>query len=265
MGTMVYKNKLGKRVPSVTTINGASLGWSKDVLMRWVYNSMLDGIDPFEKRDAACETGTLCHEFVEHHIYGVSVPQEELSKYTFEQVAVATRGLEQFKKMEKEYGIEWLETEYPRVSEEYQYGGCLDGVGKMGNKIFLGDIKTSNGIWAEHLVQLAAYRNLLYEEGKYNPEQYWIFKIKKDLSLDDTDIVKFINLADYVENIHETMDMCFELFVELRKMYDQKKVFDKITKSINDSVDPKEYKGKKDITITPWYKYFKLGLTPTTV
>ena len=228
MPTQVYKNSSGKRVPSVTTIIGKSLGWNKDILMRWVYNSMKQGVDPYVKRDEACTVGSLVHDYVEHHIYGTELSMELKSKHTFEDITVAERGLQQFKLQESEYKITWLETEYPLVSDSLNYGGCLDGVGVMGDVLFLGDIKTSNAIYPDHIIQLAAYNNLLREEGKYIPSEYWIFKIKKDIALEDEELVRFIPVSQ------EAIELGWKEFQYLRQMYDDEKVFMKMTKKMNE-------------------------------
>ena len=51
------------------------------------------------------------------------------------------------------------------VSEEYRYGGTFDGVGLMDGKHSLIDFKTSNSLYSDYLIQLAAYAHLI-EEGE---------------------------------------------------------------------------------------------------
>ena len=56
-----------------------------------------------------------------------------------------------------------FKSEIPLVSEQYQFGGTLDGVGMIGEQYSLMDFKTSNGTYGDHLIQLAAYQ-ILWEE-----------------------------------------------------------------------------------------------------
>ena len=49
------------------------------------------------------------------------------------------------------------------ISEVHQYGGTPDAIGSLDDKLCLLDWKTSNSVYTDHLVQIAAYRMLWNE------------------------------------------------------------------------------------------------------
>ena len=70
--------------------------------MRWVYSSMKQGIDPYEKRDKACDLGTYIHLCIEHLIYNAPVPEEDTSKMSFEDVLIAEKAVDKYKQLESD-------------------------------------------------------------------------------------------------------------------------------------------------------------------
>jgi len=58
--------------------------------------------------------------------------------------------------------IEIVEQEMALVSEKYRYGGTPDAIGYCNGKLSLLDWKTGR-VYSDHLLQLAAYRNLIRE------------------------------------------------------------------------------------------------------
>ncbi len=59
--------------------------------------------------------------------------------------------------------LEIHHAEVPLVSERYRFGGRLDAIGVVGNEMVLVDWKTSNSVYLDYTLQLAAY-SLLWEE-----------------------------------------------------------------------------------------------------
>ena len=163
-----YKNAAGVRVPGVTTI----IGRFKDSggLMWWAFgqgqaaergeiNSLYD------KRDEAAEAGTLAHAYVEAHISGEKFP--DLSKYPTEIAKQAMQGYDNYLKWQDSTNMVIVEQEMPMVSEKYQFGGTPDAIMVRG-ELALGDWKTSNAVFQDHIIQLAAYK-ALWEEN--NPDR----------------------------------------------------------------------------------------------
>ncbi|MDJ0512779.1 MAG: hypothetical protein QNJ62_04980 [Methyloceanibacter sp.] len=148
----------GTRVPGVTTI----LGRFKDAggLIHWAWRQGKDGLDYRESRDAAATAGHMAHEMVEGFIRNgmFSVPKGD------DETAVerATTAFDAFLKWAQQTKLKATHTEMPLVSERYRFGGTFDALLVDGRRA-MGDWKTSNGIYADYLAQIAAYA-ILWEE-----------------------------------------------------------------------------------------------------
>jgi len=64
--------------------------------------------------------------------------------------------------------MEIVEQETPLVSEKYQFGGTLDAI-MVNGELALGDWKTSNAVYPDHIIQLAAYWKLWEENNPDRP------------------------------------------------------------------------------------------------
>jgi len=165
MAHPIYKNAAGKRLPSVTTI----IGKFKEAggLIHWAWDLGIQGIDYRKVRDGAAESGTFAHSMVEADIRGLPHPTIPL----LDNMDAKAREelVDKWRKAESAYGAyrEWrtqtqLKPEHTEVSmicECHQTGGTLDTILVQGKRS-LGDWKTSNSIYPEYLIQLAAYRHL---------------------------------------------------------------------------------------------------------
>lgn len=162
MAHTVYKNKDGKRVPSVTTIISNNLGWNKQMLIAWSKKIALQqGKDSKEIVDDAANVGTLTHLLIESKIKSI-VP--DISIYPKEDLKRAKNGYIGFCNWEKFWQPEkYVYSEIKLVSEQYQFGGTIDIVAEKNNNLHILDIKTSNYIHAEMAIQLAAYKRLFEE------------------------------------------------------------------------------------------------------
>lgn len=144
------------RVPSVTTV----LGRFKESggLVHWAWEMGKQGKDYREVRDSAADSGTKAHEAVEQWIKKETVtfegPEDVVKK--------AKKSFDAFLEWADQTQLEITDTEVPLVSERYKFGGTLDAMLIRGKRS-LGDWKTSNKIYPEYLVQIAAY-GLLWEE-----------------------------------------------------------------------------------------------------
>jgi len=157
MPTIEYRVN-GVRVPGVTTVIGTSLGWNKGALMHWAWTEGKEGRNYRDTQQSAADAGTLAHAMVEARIRKqdfVAPPTASpddlrlagLSFSAFEEWFTGTR-------------VELIETEVHLVSEAYRFGGTPDAIGRMKGNVCLLDWKTSRGIYAEYLIQLAAYQHL---------------------------------------------------------------------------------------------------------
>ena len=66
---------------------------------------------------------------------------------------------------EKTKKVEPILCEHPLVSEKLGFGGTIDFYGLIDGVATLKDYKTAKAIYPEHLYQVAAYRQLLEENG----------------------------------------------------------------------------------------------------
>lgn len=201
-----YKNAEGKRIPGTTTI----IGRFKDSggLIQWAYNQGKDGKTLYEERDKAAECGTLAHEMVEKFINGEdhmvvlkTVPVEMASK--------ALSAFQNFRDWKDQTKIEII-THYQEiqlVSEQHQFGGTPDAIGILNGKHILLDWKTSNAIYPDYMMQLAAYKLLWEENGK--PEidgGFYLCRFSKEF-------------PDFSAHFFGELDLAREQFLLMRKMY----------------------------------------------
>lgn len=172
MPTQPYLNAKGERVPGVTTVIGANLGWNKDALKLWANREGLAGREM--RRDwggstmeRAANIGTAAHGMIEAHVLGLDVEAGAaalLAKLCPEDQTKARRGFQNFLRWYSTSQLRVTRTEFPFVDEEYQFGGCPDALIEQpsmteGEPVeeTIGDWKSSKGTYADHFIQVAAY------------------------------------------------------------------------------------------------------------
>jgi len=166
-----YKNLAGKVVPSVTTIIGGNLGWNKGALIGWTRKMALQGIDPSKERDEAADVGTLAHALIEEHITTVAPHLEvvpvDVELYSPANLKMAENAFQAYLSWEEQNNVDLtdprVQTELRLVSEWLQYGGTLDLIAPVDGVLSLVDFKSTNALYAEHRIQLAAYEWLCEE------------------------------------------------------------------------------------------------------
>lgn len=172
-----YSNN-GEIIPGVTSVLGVI---AKPALVNWAANTATDyiaeqivpgkGYDElqlqtifdngrrahWQKKVDAGAIGSFVHKFVEDYINGKNPPipvNEDLKK-----------AVGRFMNWVKEHSVKFLLSEQVIYSRKYKYAGTLDFVCKIDGKMYLGDLKTSNGIYKEEYgMQLAAYKHARIEE-----------------------------------------------------------------------------------------------------
>lgn len=173
----------GKSIPSVTKIlniisKPALIGWAARMAAEHFKNQIQPGksydevqlITIFEsaksahwkKKVDAGNIGTFVHNWVEDHINGKkpSIPVNKALK----------EAVQRFLDWEKAYKVKFLLAEQQVYSKKYRYVGTLDFICRIDGKMYIGDLKTSKGIYPEMLIQTAAYRFAREEE--YPKEKY---------------------------------------------------------------------------------------------
>ncbi len=160
----------GEPVVGTTTVCGmlnkpALVGWAGKLCTDLAWRAGKAG-EPMPKwnallydtRDAAADAGTLVHEAFEARLHNQPVPEfpdTDIGKAAKQGFANALHWLESS-------GMKVESHERPLVSLAYRYGGTPDAIMRNNDVVSLGDWKTG-GIYAEMILQMAAYRQLLAE------------------------------------------------------------------------------------------------------
>lgn len=153
----------GTRVPSVTTI--ISRFKESGALIQWAYKQGKEGRELYAERDTAADIGTLVHSLVEADIHQQPHPPIPPD---LEQRVIS--GYSAWRDWWAQSRLEIVATELQLVSTEHGYGGTPDAIGKdVHGRLVLLDWKTSNAVYPDHLIQLAAYVHLWDENHPDEP------------------------------------------------------------------------------------------------
>lgn len=156
-----------QRVPGTTTV----IGRFKDSggLLHWAFKQGQSGAASlYEKRDEAGNIGTLAHQMVEVQINndasGVGEPPEAvLEGVPDEHAEKARNAFMMYRLWASQTKLKLLSNyqEIQLISHEYRFGGTPDAIGEIDGEIVLLDWKTSNSVYPDYLIQLAAYQHLV--------------------------------------------------------------------------------------------------------
>ncbi len=200
-----YYLKSGERVPSVTEILGKFK--NADPLVGWAFKLGKEaGIasaqgrpsprSAHEVKTQAGQAGNIAHDMIECFI--------KTETYTYDGPKLA-EGVMDRAKQGFANGVRWLTTsqykvvncETSLVSEKYQFGGTRDVLFQMPGFLpvyRLGDWKTSNSIYADYLIQVAAYDILAEECEGISVSGYDILRFSKEYA--DFEHKSFNDLSD---------------------------------------------------------------------
>lgn len=153
-----YRLADGTKVRGVTTV----LGRFKESggLLQWAFQVGKSGAPSlYAPRDEAADVGSLAHDCIEADLHGRERPAIPPDKA--ERVASA---LAAYREWFDGARMTIVATEVPLVSEQYRFGGTIDAIARDGKgRLCLLDWKTSNAVYADYAIQLAAYRQLWNE------------------------------------------------------------------------------------------------------
>jgi hypothetical protein len=200
----------GSRVPGTTTI----IGRFKDSagLMHWAFKQGKAGkARLYEEAEKAADIGTLAHAMVEDHIKG-NDPYALLAGMCPDDEDMRQKAQSAFKAYlawESMTKLRVVDQELQLISEKYKYGGTPDAIGLINNELCLLDWKTSNSVYSDYLIQLAAYRNLWEER---NPDQpltggFHLLRFAKEH-------------ADFAHHYYPNLDNAWRAFVLMRELYE---------------------------------------------
>lgn len=184
----------GARTPGVTTILGVI---SKDALKYWAVNQaieylqtvlkpgkvidevqLLNHLEVARKKHTeftkgAATLGSMVHAWIESYIKGEN-PSAPINREM--QQAVAG-----FMKWKNDHRVVFLESEKVVYSRKYNYAGITDFICEIDGKKYIGDIKTSNALYPEYMLQVSAYRGALEEmNGKDEFAGMVLVRVPKD-------------------------------------------------------------------------------------
>lgn len=180
----------GKPMTGVTTILGviakpALINWSANMAVSYIKANLNKGIKTgnwekifaearvahTKKKENAGDVGTLAHKWIEAYIKGEKKPITKEIKPM----------IDNFLRWEDEVKPKFLESEMRVYSRKYWFAGTLDLILEIDGEIWIGDIKTSSGIYPEQFYQTAGYQIALQEMGLYpNIKGHIIINLKKD-------------------------------------------------------------------------------------
>jgi hypothetical protein len=155
----IYRLSSGEEVPSVTTVLAIL---EKPGLHFWIADVTRAGNDWTKIRDNAGDVGTLAHYLIMCTLKGEA---PDTNEYSQADIQKASNCLAKFKSWLKEHPVSPVMIETPLVSEEYKYGGTLDLFAEYNGEFTLVDFKTGKALYPEYFYQVAAYRQLLQEQG----------------------------------------------------------------------------------------------------
>lgn len=128
------------------------------------------------KKEKAGDWGSEIHSAIEEFIKNGKEPNlKDEQKIVFDK----------FKKWAKDNKVKFLESEKHVWSKDLWVGGICDLVLTIDGKKYIGDIKTSSGIYDEAFFQMGAYNLCLEDMGEHKDvEGYLVINLKKDGTMD---------------------------------------------------------------------------------
>jgi genome maintenance exonuclease 1 len=117
-----------------------------------------------DNRDKAGEKGTEIHGWVEVLI---NKAINENGGYIKDE-GILNKQVNHFVQWAIENNVKFLKAEQSLYSRTYWYGGIADIICEIDGIRFVGDVKTSSGIYPEHFIQTSAYAKALIEMGEYD-------------------------------------------------------------------------------------------------
>lgn len=202
----------GTKVPGTTTV----IGRFKDSggLLFWAFEqgklAQQGKIQKlYDKAEEAADIGTLAHGMVEAYVNGEDHGKllEGVDKTHADK---ATLAFNNFLNWKNQTRIEIISKyqEILLVSEEYKFGGTPDAIGELDGKLVLLDWKTSNSVYQDYLIQLAAYKQLWNENNERKIEGgMYLCRFAKDF-------------PDFSSHYYAELDNAWEQFKLFRQAYE---------------------------------------------
>jgi ATP-dependent exoDNAse (exonuclease V) beta subunit len=157
----------GEKYPSVTTILQVI---AKPGLMYFYGKHGIEGAEK-KKMDAA-DIGTMAHQAIEKILQGKITSMSQVDQRVNEPVQAFFNWREKNK-------FKPIDMEMTVYSKKFKYAGTLDTVGLIKDRLAVIDFKTSNKIWPEYGLQIAAYKNAYEEMTDKKINSRWVIRLDK--------------------------------------------------------------------------------------
>ena len=154
-----YRTADGESVPGVTTVTGLL---SKPSLVRSANKLGLQGVVAGAYTERTARVGSLAHAMISAALLGEDFPAPDAAPEELEQARLP---LGRFLAWREGHSLRPVHCESAFVSERLRYGGTVDCYCVLDGEPVLLDFKTGRSIYPEYFVQLAAYAQLLREQG----------------------------------------------------------------------------------------------------
>lgn len=215
-----------RRMTGVTTVLGiiakpALIGWAAGQAVEHFKNNKGRLENEFDlvceeaknahrkKKEEAGAKGTDVHAIIEG-IIKEAIDQDEgfVKKETF----TNSNQVKHFIKWAIDNKVKFLESEKHIYSEKMFLGGIVDFVCEIDGQLWIGDIKTSSGIYAEAFLQMAGYHEMIEEMGLYeNVTGYVVLNLKKDGTFKEARSISN-------EDNRKAFSACYDLFKIKQKL-----------------------------------------------
>jgi hypothetical protein len=211
MPAIIYKNSLGQRVPSVTTVL-AQWGIKTEPLKYWAWKQGQAGIPLNQKPEA--DVGTIAHQMIDASVKG---KDSDFSKYSPALVDQARKCFGNFVEWRNRHSFKPIETEISLVSEQYQYGGTIDCIAQIDGKLSIADWKTGKDIYEDYIIQIVSYGYLWNETFPDYPLTggYHLIRTGKEIAM-------------FQHSWYGEFPNAWEVFLKLRELYDLAKEIKKL-------------------------------------
>lgn len=196
----------GTSCPGTTTV----IGRFKDsgALLFWAFKRGKEGATRLYDNKAT-DIGTHVHSMVEADLHGQPEPGFP-ANFDDAMKAAAVNAFENYQREIKRTKAFFVPLEVQIVSETYRFGGTPDAIVEFDGEVDIGDWKSSNGVYMDHVIQLAAYRALWNEAHPEQPAKgARLYRFAKESGA-------------FAEHYYgpETLDMAFKLFQLFRAAWD---------------------------------------------
>ena len=128
---------------------------------------------------------------------------------------VILNGVNTFLEWKDAHKVKLLTSEKIVYSKKYDYSGIIDVIAESEGKPYIVDIKTSNGIYDEMKLQVAAYMHAEQEETGKKYAGRWIIRLGKDLDGNGEPDFE----AKYLDDERDAFKKDFAAFVNIMEFY----------------------------------------------